>query len=267
MWKCCKLLLLACATFASASAFAQESTPPSVIQEKVQQWVEAKKTLAAERASWAEEQQRLTDLNQVRRAELTELQAVVTNLTDRLDAAVSKRADLEKSETTLKGELAAMEQRVAAWENALRPKLAGLPTPLRDALAEPIHRIENPKGTAVEARVRDLVFILAETAAFHHDLRLHRELREIDGEAREVDVLYLGLAQAYYVNKSGTIAGRGTPATPATPGAKAADGWNWTARNELADDIRRAVDMARKDRAPGMVRLPIAPLRQSGETP
>lgn len=253
MWQYCLILLLTCAPL---SAFTQDATPPNVIQEKVQQWVQAKKTLAAERADWAEEKQRLIDLNQIRRAELTELQAVVTNLTGRLDAAVTKRADLEKSETTLKGELAAMEQRLAAWETALRPKLATLPTPLRVSLREPIGRIESPSSKAtVDVRVRDLVFILAETAAFHHDLRVHSELREIDGDAREVDVLYLGLAQAYYVNKSGTLAGRGTPSKG---GSKGGGGWTWTARNELAEDIRVAIDMARKDRAPGMVRLPIA---------
>lgn len=242
----CLLPLLLCPCLGQSS----QTTPPNVVQEKVRQWVEAKKTLAAERASWAEEKQRLTELNTIRRAELSELQAMATNMTDRLDAAVAKRADLESTETSLKTELAAIEQRVAAWETTLRPKLATLPQPLLDTLAEPIGRLQDGVKAPVENRMRDLVFVLAEISAFHHDVRIHRELQEIGGASREVDVLYLGLAQAFYVNKNGTLAGRGQ----AGP-----DGWTWSARNDLAADIRSAIDMSRKDRAPGMLRLPISP--------
>lgn len=250
------IVLLMLAPFFAFSPFAliataQVSTPPGVVEEKIQQWVQAKKTLAAERADWAEEKQQLKDLNAIRRTELAELQAIVTNLSSRLNAAVTKREDLEDSEKKLQTELAALEQRVVAWEQTLLPKLSALPQPLLDTLADPIARVKNRRakpGEKVDARVRDIVFILAEISAFHHDLRIHSELREINGESREVDVLYLGLAQAFYVNKDGSFAGRGLPGS---------DGWTWSPSNALASDIRSAIDMARKDDAPGMIRLPI----------
>ena len=54
-------------------------------------------------------------------------------------------------------------------------------------------------------------------------------------EPRELDVLYLGLSRAWFVDAAGTFSGYGRP----TPG-----GWVWTEDSGIASRVRKAIEMA-----------------------
>jgi hypothetical protein len=64
---------------------------------------------------------------------------------------------------------------------------------------------------------------------------------------REVEVLYLGLAAAYYTGRGGN-AGTGHPGP---------DGWVWNEQPGIADEINRIFDTLDKKRPPSMVKLPL----------
>ena len=85
--------------------------------------------------------------------------------------------------------------------------------------------------------------MLSRADAFHRRLTRTREVRE----GREVEVLYLGLARAYFVGDG--RAGIGVPR---------AGGWEWTEKPELAGELEKALAMMDQKRAPGVVSLPVA---------
>jgi len=254
------ILFLLCALAlvlpAQNAAQATSATPPELVRQQISEWVKAKKILAAERAAWAEEQQQLADLNTVRRAELTQLDALLTNITSRTEQHSSRRAELAASRTRLASEQAAMTERVTAWENALRPQLARFPEPLRRRLGDTLTRLEGPAavaGASLQGRVRDVVFVLSEATAFHHKITVDSERRALPGVGElEFDVLYLGLAQGWYVDRSGTRAGR------LSPGPAESAGWVWSEDPSIAAKVRRAIRMVQKDEAPAALALPFS---------
>ena len=72
-----------------------------------------------------------------------------------------------------------------------------------------------------------------------------RSREERDG--REVEVIYLGLARAYYADRSGN-AGIGVPG---------AGGWDWESRPDLHGQVTNALAQLDKKRPPEVVSLPL----------
>lgn len=91
--------------------------------------------------------------------------------------------------------------------------------------------------------LQSILSILAKAQQF--DRRLTRATEIRDG--REVDVLYLGLARAFYADKKQS-AGIGEPG---------AEGWIWTAKPEIRAELLTAFDILDKKSPPSMVRLPL----------
>ena len=73
-------------------------------------------------------------------------------------------------------------------------------------------------------------------------------MHQLNGTQVRVQVLYLGLAQALYVSKSGRLAGVGRPGP---------DGWIWERNNKIANDVTRAIRVFRDETIPSLVNLPV----------
>ncbi len=122
------------------------------------------------------------------------------------------------------------------------------PPPLRDKAGEAITRLEDPQpDTPLQNRYRDVLAILSEVGNFQGVITIDTELREIDGAQVEVEVLYLGLAQAWYADRTGKNSGSGRPSP---------EGWIWTADASLAGRVREAIAIQRKLAPPAFVGLP-----------
>jgi hypothetical protein len=63
-----------------------------------------------------------------------------------------------------------------------------------------------------------------------------------------VQVLYLGLGQAYYADQGGTFAGAGVAGT---------EGWDWTVNAELGPTIRKVIDIYENERSAEFVPVPV----------
>jgi hypothetical protein len=68
-----------------------------------------------------------------------------------------------------------------------------------------------------------------------------------DGKPSEVKVVYVGLAQAYYVSARGE-AGIGRPS---------ADGWKWEPSKAVADDVLVTLEILEGKHSPAFVPLPV----------
>ena len=69
------------------------------------------------------------------------------------------------------------------------------------------------------------------------------------GARREVDILYLGMSQAWYVDAEAKYAGYGVPGET---------GWVWTEDNSIATSARSAIDIQARRATPAFVKLPLA---------
>jgi hypothetical protein len=80
-----------------------------------------------------------------------------------------------------------------------------------------------------------------------NDIAVLPEIRLIEGKPTEVQTIYLGLAQAYYLSTNGAAAGIGKP------GEK---GWEWTPRNELTKSLKDVIAVMNSKTKPHFVSLP-----------
>lgn len=247
--------ILACtgAAFCQDQADAEKSSPPSAaeVQEKVRQWVRTQQLISEEQADWEAEKQVLADLNELREREVAELDELIAAAGTRLTDAETQRDELLAEEQSLRERRAELEKGIAALESAARELLPGLPSPLREKLGGAIERLESGEDKAdvpLQNRYRDVLAVLIEVGTFQSSPKLHTELRELDGKSVEVEVLYLGLATAWFTDRTGKYAGAGRPGE---------DGWTWTSQPELAAKIRKAIEVYQKKASPELIELPL----------
>ncbi|MBN2452323.1 MAG: DUF3450 family protein [Lentisphaeria bacterium] len=150
---------------------------------------------------------------------------------------------------------------VAVAEDRLRALLPILPQPLLDRLRENVEALTRPTagptGEEVPERLRLVFGLLTEIEQFAAGVHLCRlRLDDPGGRTREMDVLYLGLANAYAVATEGDEAAFGVPG---------ASGWQWRWDPSLAESVRAAVAVFRKERPAAFLRLPLERAGVPGE--
>jgi hypothetical protein len=245
------LLVLAPLLLAPASRLAaQEAAPaPATVQQKTQEWIETRRLIGEETAAWQAEKATLSSLTDIRRKEIEQLGEFIEAGGARVDELAQKRAAFAKEESDLRAWRSDLDRRLASLEEGLRPLVPRFPPPLRQKVEESLLRLESPDPESpLQNRARDLLLVLQAFVDFQNSVSLDREVREIDGERREVEVLYLGMAQAWYVDATGRHSGSGVPGE---------DGWTWSADPSLAPRVRAAVEIQARRAQPAFVELPI----------
>ncbi|MBL9155933.1 MAG: DUF3450 family protein [Verrucomicrobiales bacterium] len=225
------------------------ATPASVLQEKTREWIETRRLIGAETAAWEGEKASLSDLNAIRAKETAQLDEFVKAATVRVEELGKKKSALAKEESDLKAWRANLETDLSRLESDLRPLLKRLPAPLREKIQESLVRLESPEpDQPLQNRARDVLLVLQACMEFQNALAVDTEAREIDGERREVEVLYLGLTQAWYVDASGQHSGHGVPGET---------GWIWTQDKSIASQVRSAIEIQTRRATPAFVELPL----------
>ena len=101
---------------------------------------------------------------------------------------------------------------------------------------------------SVAERAQNVLGILNEANKANTEINVSFEVHNLsDGTPSEVQAIYVGLAQAYFVSAKGE-AGVGRPGP---------DGWVWTPSNGVASRINRALEIIQGKHAPSFVPLPV----------
>ena len=220
------------------------------VQGKLEQWVKTRQLISEESAAWSAQKATLANLNEVRSRESKQLDEFIAAAGTRIAEVDEQRAALAKDETGLKTWRAEMEKQVAALEKRIAPLLRRLPPPLHRKVEEAAIRLEAPDPEApLQNRARDILLVLQAYLDFQNTLTVDSDIREIDGTRREVSILYMGMAQAWYVDIDGKYSGYGIPSD---------NGWVWTEDNSFAPRVRAAIDIQRRSATPSFVTLPLA---------
>lgn len=207
-------------------------------QERLKKWVETRQLISEESASWTEEKDVLQQSIDLFKSESAKLQKEIDETQGEESRYSEEFAEQEKLNESLKKALSDLGEQVAAIERRILGFKATLPSPLQEKLNPFLNRIpEDPSQTklSVPERVQTVVGILSEIDKFQSAITVVGELRKNDaGSEIQVQTLYLGLAQAWFVNAKGDFAGFGKPGS---------EGWIWKTDPSMAEKITRLIGM------------------------
>lgn len=241
-----------CVMALGASALVAQNTP-NVAQEitdtrdSISTYVGVRQDIARDSNAWQAEKEIIENRIALFEQEKADLEKSIASATDKASSAQKVIADKQSEINRLTSAADVVKNRMPDYEAKLTEIIPLLPKPLRDKIA-PLTRNLGRGNTS--ARMAVVIGILNEMERFNSQLTFDTETKDLgDGRNTSVDVMYLGLAQAYYVDQAGTIAGVGVPA---------AGGWQWTENNELAPKLLMAIKYYKGDVTPAeFVELPI----------
>ena len=216
----------------------------AALRETIAKIVDTQTLESTERTDWEARKAEFAALLELHRKE-------ISLLDEELEKAGQSAPGHGESSDAMKAEIESFkETRRLAKEAVARnvPRAIALtqrfPDPLRKECEVEIASLKAWKAEdEPREALQSILSILAKAQQF--DRRFTRSIEVRDG--REVDVLYLGLARAFYADKK-EGAGIGEPG---------ADGWNWKAKPEIRAELIAAFGMLDKKRPPAMVRLPL----------
>lgn len=232
---------------------------PAVAQEQIadtrialQKWVETRQMTSKLRADWAAEKELLLESIKMFERESANLDELIAKVDSGNVVARKERDEQQKLKAEYKGAIEKVKEAVAALEKKTLALSKTFPAPLAEKLDSFITRIpEDSANTklSIGQRVQALVAILAEADKFNSAISVTSELRKnAEGAEIQVRTLYLGLAQAYYTDKSGKLAGVGVPS---------ADGWKWSEEPALAPAITKVIAIYENEQPVSFVTLPV----------
>lgn len=231
----------------AAPLLAQENSQDARVvelRETIAKIVDVKSQASKERSDWEARKGEMNELLGLHRRELELLTEELEKSGVSATGEDEQRQEAEAEIATLKDARRAAGEAVARNRDRALALVARFPKPL--ALEAEVDRISLEQWEPGDEPRDGLLPILAVvTKAEQFNRRISRSKEVRDG--REVEVLYLGLARAYYADRSGN-AGIGTPG---------GDGWVWESRPELAGEIVKAFDELDRKRPPELVELPV----------
>lgn len=227
-------------------ALAQEASPEDVaaLRQTIAEIVDVKAIASGERIAWQERKASMAELLELHRKELTLLDEELSLAGNSAEGFDEKKREAEEEIARLKEVRRLARETVIRCQPRALELAARFPQPLADEAADDIGRIETwqTKDEPREA-LQAILSLISKAEQFNRRFTRSSEIRE----GLEVEVLYLGLARAYYTDRSGN-AGVGVPTEA---------GWSWASRPELEDEVVMAFDEIDRKRPPELVRLPV----------
>jgi len=218
-------------------------------RELVRQWVETERLISREAADWDEARERMTRLLGLHAVELERLNEFLGQAGASADGYLQEKDALGAELTGLRNQRAGLARQL----EALRPRMVALgerlPQPLQLELAASLEQLAVLDAVEeTQGLLQAMASVVAAAAKFDRAVTVADEVHAIGGVDRQVEVMYLGLSRAFFVSGDGRVAGVGVPA---------AGGWQFTVRDGLGAQVRRALEVTREDGRPELVTLPV----------
>ncbi len=218
----------------------------------LEKWVETRQLISKESAEWQTDKQNMLDRiallekeQQLLTEQIAKAEATATQVDKERQKLVEENDALTVAAGAIRTSLAQLEKRVLAAYKSF-------PDPLRERIDPLYRRIPATPATArlsLGERMQNVIGILSEVDKFNSAITVVSEIKKADdGKEVAVRTMYLGLGAAYYVDKSGGIAGVGAPGE---------DGWRWTPRNDLAAKIAKLIYIYENASAAEFVQVPV----------
>lgn len=245
----------AAASIASlAAALAPQQAPPASLENArltLSKWIETQQIIAKERNDWAQGKEILQGRIDLVGKEVAVLKEKIAQSEAAVAESNKKRDELVKENDQLKALAGQLDGAARSMESQVRGLSTAMPEGVLTKLQPLLARIPADGATArvsTAERFQNVLGILGEMNRANSEISVAYEIRKLaDGSSSEVQVVYVGLAQAYYISPTGE-AGVGIPGP---------DGWQWKPLPEAADEILFALEVIQGKHSPAFVPLPV----------
>lgn len=228
-------------------------TPPTLEETRLamSKWIETQQIIARERNDWQQSKEVLTGRLEVVGKEAATLEQKIQEANVKAAETDARRAALLAQNDELKAAGEQLSQSVGAMEREVRALCKRLPEPLLAKLQPLLARIPEEGSAArvsVAERFQNVLGIVDTVNKANNEISVGYEVHTLaDGHPSEVRVLYVGLAQAYYVSGKGE-GGIGRPGP---------EGWVWEPSVAIANDVTTALEILEGKHTPAFVPLPV----------
>jgi hypothetical protein len=217
----------------------------------MRQWIETKRVTGEARHSWAAEKELIEASIRMFEREVGDLAGRMESLGAESETVLRERGELEEEKVRLAAASLRMSELATELEGRMVKLSARLPRPLQQRIEPWLGRFpEDPQMTRLTAgqRMQNLVGLINEVDRFSGAITVESEIRRNPaGLEVQVETLYLGLAQGYFVGEQGRFAGVTTPSDA---------GWLEEVRPELGVRIQRAIAMYRNQQPAAFIQMP-----------
>ncbi len=214
-------------------------------------WIETQQIISKERNDWQQGKEILQSRIELVGKEVGVLNEKITQSQAAVVESNAKRDQLIAENDLLKSSTAQLANAVTVMEEQVRKLSKLMPEPVAARLLPLLQRIPaDPTNTRVSTaeRFQNVLGILTELNKVNSEIAVTYEIRTLaDGSSSEVQVLYIGLAQAYYISPRGE-AGIGRPTD---------DGWKWEPAPATSNAILMALEIIQGKHTPTFVPLPM----------
>lgn len=233
---------------------AQSAQQVELAREKIQKWVETRQVISKESSDWKVQKESLLSTRELLQQELEGLDSSLADLEGNESAADTKRAELTEEKQNLSAATDSVKAKIADLEIQVKELVKLFPENFVTLIDPILRRIPEdpykPGKATVATRLPNIVGVVQQAAKYNDTLHFYNETVEVGGKEIQVDVIYWGLAVAYFVDTANTYAGYKYP----TKG-----GWKTQEMNEVAPQIRKLVDIYQgKTTAIEFVEVPVA---------
>ena len=216
------------------------------------EWIEVRRLISKEKADWVVGREIVTQRIELVKDQIDSLKSKTEETRSGVTKTDEKKAKLTDELDEITKTEASLREKLVPLEVRTKQLIARLPSPILDTigpLSQQLPADPEKSDRPIGDRLRCVLGILNEVNRFHSEITSTTEIRDLgNGNASEVDVLYLGISQAYYVNAKGDAAGIGRAT---------ADAWEWKPANQYAAAIQKAIAIFRDKEKADFVRLPV----------
>lgn len=217
----------------------------------VSKWIATQDLIFREAKAWNEDRELLQARVGALEQEIAEAQAKLTESNRVLGEARQDRAENAAAERKLDEAALGLAEQVTALESDVRRLHPVLPPAVQEKVSALYNRIPDDAATttiSVGERFQNVVGVLNEVHKANGEITLVTEIRNLsDGKPSEVQTVYVGLGQAYFLSPRGE-AGVGRPVGGA---------WEWRSANELAPKVAEVIEILQNKGKPKFVELPV----------
>jgi len=237
----------------SASPESQAKTPPTLEETRLtlSKWIETQQIISKERNDWQQGKEILQGRIELVGKEVSQLRERITQSEAAVAESHKKRDELSAQNDQLKEVGAQLAAAVTEMESQVQKLSKMAPEGVATRLTPLLQRIPtNAEKTRISTaeRFQNVLGILNELNKANSEITIAYEIRQLsDGSSSEVQVVYVGLAQAYFLSPRGE-AGIGKPSE---------NGWQWRSANDQAGAILTALEIIQGKHPPAFVALPI----------
>lgn len=217
-------------------------------REVIESYVETRQKIAKEENEWKSYQELTNRRVDLYKDEIADLESTIQEAEEQTTAAERRIAGIRSDISVLRSATEIVSSSLPDLEQKVRELYAYFPSPLKDKVTNLVQQLGN-KSLQTSDRMALVIGVLNEVDKFNTGFTHVTDEMRLGNETKLVDVIYLGLAVAYYADKDGKIGGRLVPAEKQ---------WQWEQNDALAPLVHQAIMYYTNEVKPAMmVDLPI----------